>query len=124
MPLNLAYYCSKISTMPQITLDDAKAALQKAFDMYLDQNPNAFQINVGGVMVNIIYQKTPTHLNFGFPNIYPLKKSEFQNLQSWVASNPAKAKVLPPQKESGAGHEKVNVIIPGAVTLNFHIPLV
>lgn len=110
-----------------ITLAEAKSALTTALNMWLDQNPQGFQVDVNGTAVNIIYSRNGNRLDFGFPNLYPMSQADVAALTNWWTAQHAGARMLPPQMEPGSGLYKINAVIypvsPQGVTLNFHIPL-
>ncbi|MCU0762144.1 MAG: hypothetical protein ACK40L_08080 [Hydrogenophaga sp.] len=110
-----------------ITLTEAQSALTTALNMWLDQNPQGFQVNVNGQAVNIIYSRNGNRLDFGFPNLYPLRNSDVAALTAWWTAQHSGTKMLPPQMEPGSGLYKINAVLlpvsPQGVMLNFHIPL-
>lgn len=112
--------------MPQIALSDAKTALTTALQMWWNQNPAMFHVNINGQIVNIIYNRTSNRLDFGFPNLYTLASVDKRDLTSWWIAQDPRNKMLPPQLEEASGLYKINAVLypmSGGVTLNFHIPL-
>ncbi|MCP3942799.1 MAG: hypothetical protein GY710_15120 [Desulfobacteraceae bacterium] len=113
--------------MPQITLADAQNALTTALQMWLNQNPAGFQVNINGQMVNIIYNRQNNRLDFGFPNLYTLAAADVPALTVWWTNQDRRTQMLPAQLEPASGLYKINAVLypdqPAGVTLNFHIPL-
>jgi hypothetical protein len=116
--------------MPVLSVDNAKTALTTVLNMWLNQNPAAFQVSVGGQLVNIIFAdciRNKRRLDFGFPNLYTFPKAQLNVLKTWWTAQKIGCAMLPPQIETGAGHEKVNFMVYPAksagVTVNFHIAL-
>jgi hypothetical protein len=112
--------------MAKIKIANAKDALSKAFDMWLNQNPEGFEVDVDGASVNIIYKREGNRLDFGFPNLYPLPNADFLPLKQWWENKDSRNKLLGAQFEPASGLFKINAmtypVSPLGVTLNFHIP--
>lgn len=110
-----------------ITLANAQTALTTALQMWLNQNPAGFTVDVGGQEVNIIYTRVGNRLDFGFPNLYTLPPADVDALTQWWLAQDRRNRMLPAQMEHGSGLYKINAVLypdqPAGVTLNFHIPL-
>ena len=70
--------------MPTITLEDVKVAIQYAWNLWGKDEARVFSFTLdSGQDVTIILDKSGGMLNYGFPNIYTMDKSNIPALKTW-----------------------------------------
>jgi hypothetical protein len=87
--------------MPNITLEDAKAALREADERRSNRNDGGFDIDLSVGNVNVIYgsqaQGERTLRNYGLPYMYTLPRTDIPALrQWWRARHPNTGELLDP----------------------------
>ena len=113
--------------MPTITLNDVKGAIHVAWEMWGRNEANEFRYELqSGQSVNIILDKRGDMLNYGFPNLYIMDKSNIPALKAWWQDDESTRYggrgVLKDREQKSPGVYGVNALYRAARTFNFHVP--
>ena len=113
--------------MATITLNDAKGAIQIAWEKWGEQEPGSFRYQLeSGKDINIIYEQKDNTINYGIPNIYMIDQDQIPALKDWWENNESRKYngqgVLKPREEKVAGVYGVNAYYEAAKNFNFHVP--
>ena len=113
--------------MTTITLNDVKGAIHYAGDMWGRNEARAFSYKLeSGESVNIILDKRGDMLNYGFPNLYTMERSNIPTLKKWWLDEESTRYggqgVFKDEEKKSSGVYGVNAIHRAAKTFNFHVP--
>ena len=113
--------------MPTITFNDVKGAIHYAWGMWGKNEAKSFSYKLqSGQSVNIILDKSGKMLNYGFPNLYIMDKSNIPALKSWWQDNESRIYggqgVLKDREQKSPGVYGVNALYRADRTFNFHVP--
>ena len=118
--------------MPTIELDDVKGAIHKAWVMWGMSDYKGFSYQLeSGQSVNIIFDRKDKILNYGFPNMYIMDRSNIPALKTWWEDDESKIHnvkgdtvegELRPREQKSPGVYGVNAYYASYVTFNFHVP--
>ena len=109
--------------MSPVTLQQVKGALTTAWDMWREQDPDAFKATLGSDRVNIIFDnRRGGHFAFGIPNLYRLAAEDIPKLRRWWEARRPGARLLPVQQKV-LGVMGVNAVYRDIISFDFHIPV-
>ena len=111
------------------TLNDVKGAVSSAWNQWFSDKPGLMFYKLeSGKVINILHSGDG---NYGIPNLYPMDKGDFHDLEAWWKEECAKyqgvGSVYPPQCKSPRGDWGVNVVYKRnkgeKAEFNFHVPV-
>lgn len=114
--------------MITLSLKDVETVVSAAWQRYLDQDPQPFEITVSGNRVHVTIEVRGKSFDCGMPG-FRMAKGDVGGLQAWVPSHikiGGTAGNLTACKDIGPiGNRvgQVNVHFPGVVLFNFHVNL-
>ena len=120
--------------MPTISLNDVEGAIHVAWHLWSQGKYKFFPYKLdSGQEVNIILNKIGNMLNYGFPNIFIMDKSDIPALKTWWENHESLLNnvegELKPRQEKAPGIYGVNAYYSETflpydkrMTFNFHVP--